>query len=57
MAYSKLMEDRRDELRRESMLLTPGERLLRSLELSELCHELRIAGKEALKTAQEDCEK
>ena len=57
MAYSKLIEDRRDELRRESMLLTPGERLMRGLELSELCRELRSAGKEAMKASQEDCKK
>lgn len=52
MAFSQLIRDRRDELSRESMRLTPGDRLLRALELSELGRELNRAGSQAWKDAK-----
>jgi len=49
MPYSRTLQSVKDEQRREMQKLTPAERLLMALELSDVCAELNQAGKNALK--------
>ena len=48
MAHSLTIQSVRDEQREEMHKLSPAERLLMALELSDACAELNEAGKNAL---------
>jgi hypothetical protein len=48
MGHSDLMKKNRDEQRDEIMKITPGERLLVALELSDACALLNSATRKAL---------
>lgn len=48
MAHSRLMQKIHDEQRAEMQRLTPAERLVMALELSDLCATLHTAGLKAL---------
>ena len=48
MASSTVMTARKKQLDKAAQSLTPGERLRRALELSELCRALRESGREAV---------
>ena len=48
MSYSRIIQSVRDEQRAEMQKLSPAERLLMALELSDVCAELNKAGKKAL---------
>jgi len=48
MGHSDLMKRNRDEQRDEIMKITPGERLLVALELSDACALLNSAARKAL---------
>lgn len=49
MAFSAVMNARKKTLDEAAKSLKPGERLLRALELSELCCALRESGRAAAK--------
>ena len=48
MPYSHTLQSVRDEQRDEMQKLSPAERLLMALELSDACAELNEAGRKAL---------
>ena len=48
MAHSHSIQSVRDEQRKEMRKLSPAERLLMALELSDVCAKLNEAGKNAL---------
>lgn len=48
MTFSAVMTARKKQLDEVAQSLTPGERLRRALELSELCRVLRESGREAV---------